>query len=107
MFYPEFSEVQDNCILGICPSNSWQSTKDRVLAQFETNGVKFILIATTTLCMAVNLPYIVTFVTLLTRDTHVPFLTNIKRLEGQDEMGRSPMSLSFTMDSKLDTVNKR
>ena len=29
------------------------------------------------------------FVTLLTGDPHVPFLTNIKRLEGQDEMGRN------------------
>ena len=56
VFYPEFSTVQDNCILGIYHSNSWQSTKDRVLAQFKTNGVKRILIATTALCMAVNVP---------------------------------------------------
>ena len=47
---------QDNCILGIYHSNSWQSTKDRVLAQFKTNGVKRILIATTALCMGVNFP---------------------------------------------------
>ena len=51
MFYPEFSAVQDNCILGIYHSNSWQSMKDRVLAQFKTNGVKLILIATTALCI--------------------------------------------------------
>lgn len=44
VFYPEFSTVQDNCILGIYHSNSWQSTKDRVLAQFTTNGVKRILV---------------------------------------------------------------
>jgi len=41
--YPEFSSAQDNCILGIYNSNSWQSTKDRVLAQFKTNSVKRIL----------------------------------------------------------------
>ena len=51
VFYPEFSAVQDNCILGIYHSNSWQSMKDRVLAQFKTNGVKLILIATTALCI--------------------------------------------------------
>ena len=56
VFYPEFSTVQDSCILGIYHSNSWQSTKDRVLAQLKTNGVKRILIATTTLCMGVNFP---------------------------------------------------
>ena len=56
VFYPEFSAQQDNCILGIYHSNSWQSTKDRVLAQFKTNGVKRILIATTALCMGVNFP---------------------------------------------------
>ena len=56
VFYPEFSTVQDNCILGIYHSNSWQSTKDRVLAQFKANGVKRILIATTALCMGVNFP---------------------------------------------------
>ena len=56
VFYPEFSTVQDNCILGIYHSISWQSTKDRVLAQFKTNGVKCILIATTALCMGVNFP---------------------------------------------------
>ena len=37
-FYPEFSSVQDSCILAIYHSNSWQSTKDRVLDQFKTNG---------------------------------------------------------------------
>ena len=56
VFYPEFSTVQDNCILGIYHSNSWQSTKDRVLAQFKTSGVKRILIAKTALCMGVNFP---------------------------------------------------
>ena len=34
VFYPEYSPVQDNCLLGIYHSNSWQSTKDRVLSQF-------------------------------------------------------------------------
>jgi len=49
------------------------------------------------------------FDTLLTGDLHVPFLTNIKRLEGPAEMGRNPMSLPFTsiMGSKLDIENKR
>lgn len=56
MFYPEFSAVEDNFILGIYHSNSWQSTKDRVLAQFKTNGIKRVLIATTALCMGVNFP---------------------------------------------------
>ena len=27
VFYPEYSPVQDNCLLGIYHSNSWQSTK--------------------------------------------------------------------------------
>ena len=58
VFYPEFSTVHDNCILGIYHSNSWQSTNDRVLAQFKTNDVKRVLIATTALCMGVNFPYV-------------------------------------------------
>ena len=45
-FHPEYSPVQDNCLLGIYHSNCWQSTKDRVFSQFKT----------TTLCMGVNLP---------------------------------------------------
>ena len=56
MFYPEFSAVQDNCILGIYHSNSWQSTKDHIVAQFKANGVKRILTATTAWCMRVNFP---------------------------------------------------
>lgn len=40
VFYLEFCAVQDNCILGVYHSNSLQSTKNRVLAQFKTNGVK-------------------------------------------------------------------
>lgn len=56
VFYPEFSAVEDNFILRIYHSNSWQSSKDRVLAQFKTNGIKRVLIATTALCMGVNFP---------------------------------------------------
>ena len=54
VFYPEYSPVQDNCLLGIYHSNSWQSTKDRVLSQFKTDGVKRVLVSTTALCMGVN-----------------------------------------------------
>ena len=56
VFYPEYSPVQDNCLLGIYHSNSWQSTKDRVLSQFKTDGVKRVLVSTTALCMGVNFP---------------------------------------------------
>lgn len=56
VFYPEYSPVQDNCLLGIYHSNSWQSCKDRVLSQFKTDGVKHVLVSTTALCMGVNFP---------------------------------------------------
>ena len=54
---PDCSAKQDNCLIGIYHSNSWQSSKDRVLKEFKaTNGAKRILIATTALCMGVNFP---------------------------------------------------
>ena len=56
VFYPEYSPVQDNGLLGIHHSNSWQSTKDQVLSQFKTDGVKRVLVSTTALCMGVNFP---------------------------------------------------
>ena len=57
VFLPDCSAKQDNCLIGIYHSNSWQSSKDRVLKEFKaTNGAKRILIATTALCMGVNFP---------------------------------------------------
>ena len=41
VFCPEFSAVQDNCILGIYHSNSWQSTKDQVLSLLLPNILWF------------------------------------------------------------------
>ena len=48
-----------NYLLGIYQSNSWQSTKERVLSQFKNNGVKHALVATTALCMGVNFPDVI------------------------------------------------
>ena len=42
--------------MGIYHSNSWQSSKDRVMEQFTSCGVKRVIIATTALCMGVNFP---------------------------------------------------
>ena len=57
VFLPDCSEKQDNCLIGIYHSNSWQSSKDRVLKEFKaTQGVKRVLIATTALSMGVNFP---------------------------------------------------
>ena len=56
VFYPEYSPVQDNFLLGIYHSNSWQSSKDRVLSQFKSDTVKCVLVSTTALCMGVNFP---------------------------------------------------
>ena len=33
VFFPEYSAVKDNCLIGIYRSNSWQSSKDRVMDQ--------------------------------------------------------------------------
>ena len=56
VFHPQFCPQQDNSLIGIYHSNSWQSCKDRVLNQYKTNGVKRILVATNALCMGVNFP---------------------------------------------------
>ena len=57
VFLPDCSAKQDNCLIGIFHSNSWQSSKDRVLKEFKTaEGLKRVLIATTALCMGVNFP---------------------------------------------------
>lgn len=56
VFFPEYSNVQDNWSIGIYYSNSWQSSKDRVLNQVKGEGVKQVVIATTALCMGVNFP---------------------------------------------------
>ena len=55
-FFPNCSPVKDNCLIGIYHSNSWQSSKDRVMEQFKSCGVKRVIIATTALCMGVNFP---------------------------------------------------
>ena len=56
VFFPNCSPVKDNCLMGIYHSNSWQSSKDRVMEQFTSCGVKRVIIATTALCMGVNFP---------------------------------------------------
>ena len=56
VFFPNCSPVKDNCLIGIYHSNSWQSSKDRVIEQFKSFGVKRVIIATTALCMGVNFP---------------------------------------------------
>ena len=56
VFFPNCSPVKDNCLIGIYHSNSWQSSKDRVMEQFKSCGVKHVIIATTALCMGVNFP---------------------------------------------------
>lgn len=56
IFFPNYSPVKDNCLIGIYHSNSWQSSKDRVMEQFKSCGVKCVIIATTALCMGVNFP---------------------------------------------------
>lgn len=56
VFVPNYSSVKDNCLIGIYHSNSWQSSKDRVMEQFKSGGVKRVIIATTALCMGVNFP---------------------------------------------------
>ena len=56
VFFPNCSPVKDNCLIGIYHSNSWQSSKDRVMEQFKSCGVKRVIIATTALCMRVNFP---------------------------------------------------
>ena len=50
------SNNQDNCYIGIYHSNSWQSSKDRILNSFKGNGVRRVVVATTALCMGVNFP---------------------------------------------------
>ena len=56
VFFPNCSPVKDNCLIGIYHSNSWQSSKDRVMEQFKSCSVKRVIIATTALCMGVNFP---------------------------------------------------
>ena len=56
VFFPEYSPVQDNCLIGIYHSNSWKSSKDRLMNQFKGAGVKRVIVATTALCMGVNFP---------------------------------------------------
>ena len=56
VFFPNCSPVKDNCLMGIYHSNSWQSSKDRVMEQFTSCDVKRVIIATTALCMGVNFP---------------------------------------------------
>ena len=50
VFFPDYSAVKDNCLIGINHSNSWQSSRDRVMEQFKYSGLKRVIIATTTLC---------------------------------------------------------
>ena len=56
VFSPAYSPVQDNCLIGIYHSNSWKSSKNRLMDQFKGCGVKRVIVATTALCMGVNFP---------------------------------------------------
>ena len=46
----------ENCLLSIYHSNTWQTSKDRILASLKGNGIKRIVVCTTALCMGVNFP---------------------------------------------------
>ena len=53
VFLLDCSAKQDNCLIGIFHSTSWQSSKDRALKEFKVaKEVKRVLIATTTLGMS-------------------------------------------------------
>ena len=46
----------ENCLLSIYHSNTWQTSKDRILASLKGNGLEQIVVYTTALCMGVNFP---------------------------------------------------
>ena len=106
VFVPNYSSVKDNCLIGIYHSNSWQSSKDRVMEQFKSGGVKRVIIATTALCMGVNFP-------------DVRFIINWgparSILDQHQEAGRAGRDgkrahvavINFIMGNKLDIVNNR
>ena len=106
VFFPNSSPVKDNCLIGIYHSNSWQSSKDRVIEQFKSFGVKRVIIATTALCMGVNFP-------------DVCFIINWgpawSILDQHQEAGRAGrdgkrahvVAINFIMGNKLDIVNNR
>ena len=56
VFSPTYTPVQDNCMIGIYHSNSWKSSKNRLMDQFKGCGSKRVSVATTALCMGVNFP---------------------------------------------------
>ena len=104
VFFPNCLPVKDNCLIGIYHSNSWQSSKDRVMEQFKSCGVKRVIIATTALCMGVNFP-------------DVCFIINWgparSILDQHQEAGRAGRDgkrahvvvINFIMGNKLDIMN--
>lgn len=46
----------ESCYIGIYHSNSWQECKDCITKSLKENGVKTVIVATTSLCMGVNFP---------------------------------------------------
>ena len=56
VFSPTYYPVQDNCMIGTYHSNSWKSSKNRLIDQFKGCGSKRVIVATTALCMGVNFP---------------------------------------------------
>ena len=48
------TKYQESCYIGIYYSNSWQEGKDRITKSLKGNGLKRVIIATTSLCMGVN-----------------------------------------------------
>lgn len=56
--YDEKFNSPENCLLGIYHSNTWQASKDRILASLKGNGPRRVVVCTTALCMGVNFPNI-------------------------------------------------
>ena len=55
-FAYEDTKDQESCYIGIYHSNSWQECKDRITKSLKENGLKRVIVATTSLCMGVNFP---------------------------------------------------
>ena len=54
--YDQKIRAPENCLLSIYHSNTWQASKDRILASLKGNGLKRIVVCTTALGMGGNFP---------------------------------------------------
>ena len=101
---PDCSEKQHSCLIEIYHSNSWQSSKDRVLKEFKaTQEVNESSLQ--------QLPFPWELISLmsdllLTGDQQGLFLTYTRRPKGLGEMERCHISLCYSMANKLDIVSK-